>query len=442
MRSLRKVFTCVFFVMISVVYVNSLYAMTDYADLVEELSPAVVNISTKTNPDPSIEKPNFNNPFRGTPFEDLFKGFGEQFKFNLKPQQSLGSGVVISKDGYVVTNNHVVEGADKIVVKFNNDREEYEAKLIGCDGKNDLALIKLEDKVLNIKIAKLGDSNKVRVGEAVIAIGNPFGLGGTVTAGIISALGRNIGQGPYDDFIQTDAAINPGNSGGPLFNKNGELVGINTAIFSRTGGSNGIGFAIPINTVKLVVEQIKKYGHPVRGWLGVRIQHITPQLAESLKLQDDIGALVAEVVEKSPAEKAKIEAGDVILRYNYQNIVEMADLPRLVAETDVGAKIVVEILRDGKSKKVKVIIAELEEDDENSEIGTDIKKEDDSPEKILGLNLKPLTDKLRDEMGVPESLKGLVVMNISYGSVAMKAGVMVGDILVEINMTPLAAQEP
>ena len=423
---------------VSTLWVAPSHAMADYADLVEKLSPSVVNISIKTKTVEEGGKRGGRNPFSGTPFEDFFKEFEEGFQQLPIPQRrkaSLGSGVVIDLEGYIITNNHVIEDAAEIIVKFNEDREDYEAELIGRDAKNDIALLKLKDKVVGLSAARLGDSDALRPGEAVLAIGNPFGLGGTVTAGIVSALGRNIGQGPYDDFIQTDAAINPGNSGGPLFNKAGEVIGINTAIISRTGGSNGIGFAVPVNTVKKIVSQIKQYGRPVRGWLGVRIQHITEDLAESLKLPDDVGALVAEVVEGSPAEKAKIKSGDVILSYNGTDIIEMSDLPRLVAETPVGKRVPVEVLRDKKRRTLYIKIAELEEDEDVAVPGREAPTA--KPEKLLGLTLRPLTNDIRKTLELEKSMDGLVADSVAYGSPAFEAGIRTGDVLVSANMKDL-----
>jgi serine protease Do len=416
---------------------GAVYAHADYADLVERLSHSVVNISTKTEPKEQPETRQTPNPFEGTPFEELFRGFGggmDGFQFPQVPQQSLGSGVLIDQQGYIVTNNHVVDGADEILVKFNGEREEHAATLVGRDAKNDLALLKLKNRVTNPP-ARLGDSSKLRPGQPVIAIGNPFGLGGTVTSGIVSALSRNIGQGPYDDFIQTDAAINPGNSGGPLFNEAGEVVGINAAILTRTGGSNGIGFAIPINTVKLIVDQIKTHGRPIRGWLGVRIQHVTKELASSLNLPDDIGALVAEVLEDSPAEAAGIKVGDVILRYDGQRIEQMADLPRLVAETRVGDRVDVELMRGTRRQTLQVKIAELEEEEDTSVPSRE--ETTDKPEKMLGLQLKPLSKELRNQLDVPSTINGLVVTAVAYGSPAFEAGIRRGDVLVEANMKQL-----
>lgn len=412
--------------------VSTLHAqvMVSYADLVEKLSPAVVNISIKSEPKTMSSMPQGANPFAGTPFENFFQDFQFGYDMPVQPQQALGSGVVISPDGYVITNNHVVEHADEIIVKFNENAKEYEATLVGRDPKNDLALLKLDDDTKIPAFAKLGDSSKLRVGDAVLTIGNPFGLGGTVTSGIVSALGRQIGQGPYDDFIQTDAAINPGNSGGPLFNDKGEVVGINTAILSRNGGSNGIGFAIPINTVKLIVDQIKEHGRPIRGWLGVQIQHVTKELAESFKLSEASGALVAQVVENSPAEKAGLKVGDIITHFNNQKIEEMSDLPKLVAETAVGSKVRVNIVRDGKKRTLNVTIAELEEDDTMAGVASPKK---DSALATLGLTLVKLTKTTRAQANIPEDVNGLLVTQVAFNSAAARSGIRRGDVVVEAN---------
>lgn len=410
-------------------------AMVSYADLVEKLSPAVVNISIKSEPKTISGLPQGQNPFAGTPFEHFFQGFQFDLDMPVQPQQALGSGVVISADGYVITNNHVVEHADEIIVKFNDNAKAYEATLVGRDSRNDLALLKLEAGTKIPAYATLGDSSTLRVGDAVLAIGNPFGLGGTVTKGIVSALGRQIGQGPYDDFIQTDAAINPGNSGGPLFNGKGEVVGINTAILSRTGGSNGIGFAIPIDTVKLIVEQIKEHGRPIRGWLGVQIQHVTKELAESFKLSEASGALVAQVVEGSPADKAGLKVGDIITTFNNQEIVEMSDLPKLVAETTVGNKVNMNIIRDGKKRTLSATIVELEED---TPAGMGTPSDGPTPA-ALGLTVVKLTPSTRVQTNVTEGVDGLLVTQVAFNSAAAKSGIRRGDVLVEADRQKLTS---
>lgn len=435
----------ILFALCTVLFVGAFYVSPSYsvsfmpesfADLVEKQSKAVVNISTSTKPKKVTKKSQRKSPFAGDPFFDKFfedffgnipQGGGREFM--TRPQNSLGSGVVISKDGYIVTNNHVVAKADDIVVKFQDDKE-LNAEIVGRDPKNDIALLKVEaSKDLNFAV--MGDSEKLRVGDWAVAIGNPFGLGGTVTAGIISARGRNIHQGPYDNFIQTDAAINPGNSGGPLFNRAGEIVGINTAILSRTGGSQGIGFAVPSNTVKLIVEQIKEHGRPIRGWLGVRIQTVTKELAEAMGVDDAKGALVAAVVEGSPAEKAGFKDGDLILKYDGKNVEEMLDLPKMVAETTVNKTVEIEYLRSGKKKSVDVKIAELEEDDEGNVLSS-LEQDLDETE-VEGMTLSPLTDDERDALGVDSDVEGVVITSVDRQSRAGQSNLRSGDIIIEMD---------
>lgn len=407
-----------------------------FADLVEKQSKAVVNISTLTKPKKITQKRSQRrSPFSGDPlldrfFEDFFGGLPQgQEQLRTRPQNSLGSGVIISEDGYIVTNNHVVAKADDIIVKLQDDTE-YKAEVVGKDPKNDLALLKVETKD-DLPYAKMGDSEKIRVGDWAVAIGNPFGLGGTVTAGIISARGRNIQQGPYDNFIQTDAAINPGNSGGPLFNRDGEIIGINTAILSRTGGSQGIGFAVPSNTVQLIVKQIKEHGRPIRGWLGVRIQTVTKELAEAMDVKDAKGALVAAVVEDSPADKAGIKDGDLILMYDGKEVKEMVDLPKMVAETTVNKTVKVDLLRSGKTKTVNVKIAELEEDEDGNILA---EVEEETSETVIGgMSLSKLTDDERDALGVESSVQGVVITSVEPDSRASYSRLRAGDIILEMD---------
>src|SRR4030066_441126 len=330
-----------------------------FVAVAKEMNPAVVNISTEKmvkggenvfrhyfgpgSPDP--------RDFFGDDFFDRF--FGEQPEKEHK-ERSLGSGFIISQDGYILTNNHVVAGADKIKIRLSNEKE-YNGKIIGKDEKTDVAVIKVETKE-NLPFVSLGDSDFLEVGEWVMAIGNPFGLEHTVTVGVVSAKGRVIGAGPYDNFIQTDASINPGNSGGPLFNTKGEVVGINTMIFSPSGGNVGIGFAIPVNMAKELLPQLREKGKVTRGWLGVMIQHVTPELAESFGMSKEKGALIADVVKGSPAEVAGIKRGDIVLRYNGNDVDKMNDLSRLVAATLVGKEVELLILREGKEMRVKVKI--------------------------------------------------------------------------------------
>jgi len=328
-------------------------APDSFADLAEKLLPAVVNVSSTQsaqsakNGPPGQSGPDIPMFPPGSPFEQFFKDFlnrgrpgGQQGEGPPRPErraQSLGSGFIIDAYGLVVTNNHVIEGADEVSVILQ-DNTTLKAEIVGRDETGDIALLKVKaDKPL--PTVDFGDSNVSRVGDWVLAIGNPFGLGGTVTAGIVSARSRDIRQGPYDDFIQTDAAINRGNSGGPLFNMDGKVIGINTAIFSTSGGSIGIGFSIPSNMARTIVMQLKDFGHPRRGWLGVRIQQVTPELADSVGLKDTSGAMVAGVTDGGPAEKSKIKGGDIILKFDGQDVKDMHALPRIVAETDVGKKV-------------------------------------------------------------------------------------------------------
>lgn len=320
-----------------------------FASLAKELNPAVVNINTTQ----LIEGfGGFPSPFReGDPFEEFFKRFfGDIFPPEYK-QRSLGSGFIISRDGYIVTNNHVVENAQEIKITLM-DGKRFDGKIIGRDSKTDLALIKINPKE-DLPAAKFGDSEKLEVGDWVMAIGNPFGLGHTVTAGIVSAKGRIIGAGPYDDFIQTDASINPGNSGGPLFNLSGEVVGVNTAIL---GGAQGIGFATPINLAKEVISQLKEKGGVIRGWIGVSAQRLTPEIARSFNLKETNGALISEVAPQGPADRAGLMRGDIILEFDGKEVKQVEDLPRIVAATPVGKTVKVKVLRDGEIKTFSIAI--------------------------------------------------------------------------------------
>jgi len=343
-------------------------------------------------------------------------------------QRSLGSGVVVTDDGYILTNNHVVAEAEEIVVTFT-EKEQYEAKIIGRDPKTDIALIKIEVNKA-IHSAKLGDSDALRVGDWVVAIGNPFGLGSTVTAGIVSAKGRIIGAGPYDDFIQTDASINPGNSGGPLFNLDGEVVGINTAIFTQTGGNIGIGFAIPINMAKSVMSQLKEKGKVTRGWLGVRIQNITPELKEKLELAKAEGALVTEVVKDSPAEKGGLQRGDVIIIFDGKKVKEMSALSPMVAQTPVGKKVEIVAIRKGKEKRFTVVIAELKEE---AQAGAPFAPE---TEEAFGFSVQELTPELAEALSL-QGEKGVVVSSVQRGGSADEAGLERGDLIQEIESEPV-----
>lgn len=392
--------------------------------LIKAIKPCVVNISTES----VIEGPSLDERFFG-PFKDFFgDDFFDRFFGDIPRRQfktrSLGSGFIIDKEGYILTNNHVVEKAQQIKVKLT-DGKEYDAKIIGRDPKTDIALIKVSAKN-SLPVATLGDSDKLEVGDWVIAIGNPFGLEHTVTVGIVSAKGRVIGAGPYDDFIQTDASINPGNSGGPLFNLNGEVVGINTAIIS---GGQGIGFAIPINMAKELLPQLKSRGKVVRGWLGVVIQKVTPDIAKKFALSEAEGALVSDVMEDSPAEKAGIRVGDVIVSYDGKKIGDMETLPRLVATTPIGKKVKVEIIRDGKRMVLDVTIAELKEEAAKISLRPET-------ERNLGLVVQNITPDIARHLNLKDR-KGVIVTDVDPNSVAAEAGIRPQDIIREVDKRPI-----
>jgi serine protease Do len=410
-----------------------------FADLVEGLLPAVVNISSTqkmVEPEDFPEMPHFPP---GSPFEDFFEEFMDRRGRGMPslPPASLGSGFIIDAEkGYVVTNNHVVKDADEVRVTLHDDTT-MEAEVVGRDEKTDLAVLKVEtDKKLTA--IEFGDSSNLRVGDWIVAIGNPFGLGGTVTAGIISAQQRDINAGPYDDFIQTDASINRGNSGGPMFNLDGKVIGINTAIFSPSGGSVGIGFAIPANLAQPVIRQLIDYGRTRRGWLGVRIQTVTDEIAESLGLDKAKGALVASVTETGPAAVAGIEAGDIILEFDGKPIDEMRNLPRIVAETEIGGEAKVVYWRDGKRKNTKVVIGELEKAEEEGLVASgpqiETQQEYSSTEVAsLGLSLKSISEEDRTTYAIPDDIEGVLISKIDPSSPAAEKGMLPGDVIVEIN---------
>ena len=405
-------------------------APESFADLAEKLSPSVVNISTtqKVEAASNRDVPMPNIP-PGSPFEDFFKDFfDDRNQQGPRKVQSLGSGFIIDSDGIVITNNHVIEEADEIVVILS-DGTELDAELVGRDPKTDLAVLQVESKD-PLPAVKLGDSDAIRVGDWVMAIGNPFGLGGTVTAGIVSARNRDINSGPYDDFIQTDASINRGNSGGPLFNMNGDVVGVNTAIISPSGGSIGIGFSIPASIAKGVIAQLREFGETRRGWLGVRIQAVTPDIAESMDMSEPAGALVAGVDEDGPAKKAGIEMGDVIVKFDGKEVPKMRDLPRIVAETGIGDAVDVELFRNGKRKTVKVKVERLDEGDQVAMLDS-TKDEEDESTKSLGLTLSTITDEQRQKFGLEDDVEGVLVTDIDFDSDAAEK-VRPGDIIVEV----------
>jgi serine protease Do len=426
-RLLSLVFICL------VLSVQTLQArsLPDFTPLVEENAAAVVNISTtlkKDNGRPQVPGHNMPDIPKDSPFYDFFNKFFGQVPGDIAPNQqrsSLGSGFIMSKDGYIITNNHVVKDADEIIVRLS-DRREFVAEIIGADERSDIAVLKIEGK--RLPTLKLGDSSTLKVGEWVLAIGSPFGFDHSVTQGIISAMGRSLPNENYVPFIQTDVAINPGNSGGPLFNLQGEVIGVNSQIYSRTGGFMGMSFAIPVNVVKDVYQQLKDEGHVSRGWLGVLIQDVTRELAESFGMNKPHGALVAKVLQDSPAEKSGFMVGDVIVSFNGDKIGVSSDLPPMVGGTKVGKSVPVKVIRHGKPVSLKVKIAELPVDDNVrlSSSGKRGSKEQNS----LHVLVEDLTEEQRKQLDIKDH--GVIVSQISSGP-AYKAGVRNGDIVLLIN---------
>ena len=414
------------------------------ADVAEKVIDAVVNISTSQMVEARGNMPQM--PPGSQQFEEFFEEFfknrrGGDNNQNRAPRRvsSLGSGFIIDASGIVVTNNHVIADADEVNVILN-DGSRLKAEVIGHDQKTDIALLRVKpDKPL--KAVQFGDSDKLRLGEWVVAIGNPFSLGGTVTAGIVSARNRDINSGPYDNYIQTDAAINRGNSGGPLFNLNGEVVGVNTAIISPSGGSIGIGFAVPSKTAVAVIDQLRQFGETRRGWLGVRIQQVTDDIADSLNIKPAKGALVAGVEDKGPAKPAGIEPGDVIVKFDGKDVREMKDLPRIVADTPVGKDVEVVIIRKGQEEKKTVKLGRLEDGEKQAALST---KKDDQPEeksvvqKTLGLQLSNLTDTLRQRYKIKDQVKGVVITGVDANSAAAEKRLNAGDVIVEVAQEPIA----
>ena len=394
--------------------------LPNFVSLAKRLSPAVVNISTTQV---SPEAPFSQSPFgEKDPFSEFWRRyFGGPFPRGPSRQKSLGSGFIIDREGLILTNNHVVANAEKIVVRLSDERE-FEAKVVGRDRKTDIAVIKINAEG-NLPVAPLGNSRRLEVGEWVLAIGNPFGLEHTVTAGIVSAKGRRIGAGPYDNFIQTDASVNPGNSGGPLINLRGEVVGINTAIFSRGGGNIGIGFATPINLVKELLPQLKSKGKVTRGWLGVAIQRVTPAIAESLGLDEASGALVANVLKDAPADRDGVKIGDVIIKFDGMKVKESNDLPIIVARTPVGKKVKVKVVREGKELVLSVAVGELMEE----EVLASVEKKEN-----LGLTVQRVTPQIAESLGLDRA-EGIVVSSVEPGSPGDEAGLRRGDVILEIN---------
>ena len=446
-------------------------APDSFADLAQSLLPAVVNVSSSMAAHASADAPEMPVFPPGSPFEQFFKDFmnrhhpggkappdsgggdddmggdegdpGQDGPDQGAPHphrmQSLGSGFIVDATGYVVTNNHVIEGADEITVTLQ-DNTTLKAVLVGHDDRTDLALLKVQsDKPL--PSVKFGDSDASRVGDWVLAIGNPFGLGGSVTAGIVSARGRDIQQGPYDDFIQTDAAINKGNSGGPLFNMAGDVIGINTAILSPSGGSIGLGFAIPSGEARVVIDQLRQFHRARRGWLGVRIQQVTPDIADTLGLHGAEGALVAGVNTGGPADRAHLQNGDVILTFNGQKLHESRTLPRVVAETPIDRQVPVEVWRNGKPQTVQVVVAEMP-DDEKPAVALEGPRKP-PPSTIvdlgsLGMKVAPISDDLRQRFKLDGKQKGVVITDLSADGIAAGRGLKLGDVIVEVQQQSVA----
>jgi serine protease Do len=394
---------------------------SNFNELAEKVRPGVVNIQVVKkikNIDFGFRR-FFGTPFgEKNPFGDFFGPFSEENPPRGFEQRGVGSGFVMNRDGYILTNNHVVEDADQIKVKLANGKE-YDGKIVGRDPKTDLALIKIEASS-DLQPLNLGNSDDLKVGSWVVAVGSPFGLEQTVTAGIVSAKGRVIGSGPYDNFIQTDASINPGNSGGPLINMKGEVVGINTAIIAS---GQGIGFAIPINMAKEIAPQLQEKGHVTRGWLGVSIQEVTPALAKSFDLKEKKGALVAQVISGSPAEKAGIERGDIIVEFDGKEVTDSKDLPRIVASTPVGKAVTIKLIRNGKVLDRQMKVGEMEEKVEVAKAPS---------HKSLGITVQNLTPEIARGLGL-KNYTGVVVTRVEPGSPAADAGIQTGDVVQEVN---------
>jgi len=440
-------FALAFLVTFAVLFSDTLQARPapdGFADLAERLMPAVVNISTSQMVDGRMARP--GQP----PFNDFFEEFFRRAPRNRntpnaptpkRKVSSLGSGFVIDPDGIIITNNHVIEDADEIVVNFS-DGTKYDATILGRDPKTDLAVLKVNAK-RQLPFVPMGDSSKSRVGDWVIAIGNPFGLGGSLTAGIISAINRDINSGPYDSFIQTDTAINKGNSGGPLFNLDGEVIGVNSAIISPSGGSVGIGFSIPSNLVQTVAGQLREYGETRRGWLGVRIQAVTEDLAESLGLDEPAGALVSEVSPDGPAAKGGVQVGDVIVRFDGRKVPEMRDLPRIVAETEIDKEVKIEVVRRGAKKSLEIVIGRLEEPEIED---ASARRSEDAPEsngttQVNGLTLRNLNDETRQRFAIEDDVKGALVEDIDPESAAYESGIRPGDVITEVDQEAVTNAE-
>lgn len=412
-------------------------APDSFADLAEQLLPSVVNIRTTASVQGRAHSgPEFNLP---PGLEEFFERFQEGQPERRRRATSLGSGFIIDTDGYIVTNNHVVKDAEEVFVVLNDDTE-LEAEIIGVDDKTDLAVLKV-DPTVPLTAVPFGNSDVARVGDWVIAIGNPLGFGGTVTAGIVSARGRDINSGPYDNYIQTDAPINKGNSGGPLFNMQGEVIGVNTAIYSPNGGSIGIGFSIPSNLAERVVAQLREFGTTRRGWLGVTIQQVTDEIADSLGLPEASGALVSTVHDDSPAAAAGIKTGDVIRKFNGQTVPSSRRLPRMVADATVGTTVPVEVWRAGDTLAVEVQLGELEKVDLASLRSAPQDQAAPKSLESLGLALAPLGQAARQEFNLGEDVDGVLITNVNPESDASEKQIRPGNIIVEVNQAKVTSPD-
>ncbi len=440
LRVMRGMWLSLLAVLLLLVQSLSAAARPDsFADLAEKISPAVVNITTST----VVETNAGPNPIvpEGSPFEDFFREFQDRNRGGdgaPRPRRSsaLGSGFVISEDGYIVTNNHVIEGADEIIIEFFSGKE-LEAKIIGTDPTTDIALLKVEADG-PLEYVSFGDSDIMRVGDWVVAMGNPLGQGFSVSAGIVSARNRAL-SGTYDDYIQTDAAINRGNSGGPLFNLDGQVVGVNTAILSPNGGSIGIGFSMASNVVTRVVAQLKEFGETRRGWLGVRIQDVTPDMAEAMGLDKASGAMVTDVPD-GPSKEAGIEAGDVIVSFDGKDVEDTRGLVRQVGNTQVGKAVRIVVFRDGKTQTLKVTLGRREQSEgavpavqSGEEPAPEVE-----PQVVLGLTVSPVTDDLREQLSLDDTITGLVVMDVDEDGDAYEKGVRAGDVITEAGQNKVA----